>query len=189
VVTDFSGGHILWFTGLSGAGKSTIARALNTKLRKRNVPAIVLDGDELRTGLNADLGYSEAERTENLRRIAHVANLFLQQGFVTIVATISPEQKHRDAARAIVGKRFTEILIDAPLEVCEARDPKGLYKRARHGDIPNFTGVAAPYDRPVNPDISLDTQALSVDECVQTIMDFLERHACHDITELHGKNG
>lgn len=173
---DLRGGYVVWLTGLSGAGKSTIAHALLDYLHKRSISSVVLDGDALRAGLNSDLGYSAADRTENLRRIAHVADLFQEQGFATIVATISPEQRHRDVARQIIGKTFVEVFVDTALEVCAARDPKGLYRLARQGEIPNFTGVAAPYDAPQNPDIWLQTPTLRVDECAQTIINFLERN-------------
>jgi adenylylsulfate kinase len=181
VAANLIDGCVLWFTGLSGTGKSTIAQALRDFLRKRNISAVVLDGDALRTGLNSDLGYSAADRTENLRRVAHVADLFQKQGFVTIVATISPEQQHRDSARQIIGKGFVEVFVDTPLQICEARDPKGLYKRVRHGEIPDFTGVDSPYNAPGNPDISLPTEVLSVDESVQSIFNFFERAAALDL--------
>lgn len=166
-------GRVVWLTGLSGAGKSTIAQALHDSLRERSIDSVVLDGDVLRAGLNSDLGYSTADRTENLRRVAHVADLFQKQGFATIVATISPEQRHRDVARRIIGESFIEVFIDTPLEVCAARDPKGLYRLARQGKISNFTGVAAPYEVPRNPDISLKTSALCIDECVRRIIELI----------------
>ncbi len=168
-----SDGYVVWLTGLSGAGKSTIAVALRNSLRDRNVNTVVLDGDNLRTGLNADLGYSAEDRTENLRRMAHVADLFRKQGFVVIVATISPEQKHRDRAREIAGTNFIEVFIDTPLHIFESRDPKGLYERARAGTIKNFTGIAAPYEVPHNPDLSINTKELSIEECSNKIFSFL----------------
>lgn len=174
VAMDFSQGGVLWLTGLPGSGKSTIARALHDHLRGHGFDAVVLDGDALRAGLNADLGFSAADRTENLRRMAHVAALFQQQGFIAIVAAISPLRAHRDSARRIVGASFVEIFVDAPLEICEARDPKGLYRRARLGDIPGFTGIDAPYEAPENPDIPLRTHTLALDECVRTIVDALD---------------
>ncbi|WP_342766901.1 adenylyl-sulfate kinase [Trinickia fusca] len=173
MAVDFSQGGVLWLTGLPGSGKSTIARALHDHLRGQGFDAVVLDGDALRAGLNADLGFSAVDRTENLRRMAHVAALFQQQGFIAIVAAISPLRAHRDDARRIAGTGFVEIFVDAPLEICEARDPKGLYRRARLGEIPEFTGIDAPYEAPGNPDIRLPTQTLELDECVQVIVDAL----------------
>ncbi|MFM0308869.1 adenylyl-sulfate kinase [Paraburkholderia sp. RL17-383-BIF-A] len=143
MTASFSHGCTFRLNGRSGSGKSTIGRALLTSLRERNIYAVVLEGDELRTGLNSNLGYNAADRTDNLRRIEHVANLFLQQGFVTIIVTISPEQKHRDVSRQILRRRFIEVFVDISLKIFEARDARGSYKRARSGDIPGFTGVAA----------------------------------------------
>jgi adenylylsulfate kinase len=173
VLTDLRGGCVLWLTGLPGSGKSTIAHALSRYLCELKITSVVLDGDALRTGLNSDLGYSAADRTENLRRMAHVATLFKNQGFVVVVATISPAQQHRDSARNIVGGEFIEVFVDTSLEVCEARDPKGLYKRARLGEIPHFTGLDAAYEVPLNPEITLATQTSSVGECVGRIIEFL----------------
>ncbi len=134
----------------------------------------LLDGDVLRTGLNSDLGYSEAERTENLRRVAHVAALFCKEGFVTVAATISPEAKHRENARRIVGEAsFVEVFVDTPLEVCERRDPKGLYQRARRGEIPQFTGIDSRYHPPVRPNLTVRTQGNTVENCVDRIVDYL----------------
>lgn len=134
----------------------------------------MLDGDVLRTGLNSDLGFSEAERTENLRRVAHVAALFCKEGFVTVTATISPEPEHRENARRIIGEAsFVEVFIDTPLEVCEKRDPKGLYRRARRGEIPQFTGIGSPYHPPVHPDLTLHTQGNAVEDCVDRIVEYL----------------
>jgi adenylylsulfate kinase len=134
----------------------------------------MLDGDVLRTGLNSDLGFSEAERTENLRRVAHVAALFCKEGFVTVTATISPEPGHRENARRIVGDAdFVEIFVDTPLAVCEKRDPKGLYQRARRGEIPQFTGIGSPYHPPAHPDFTLHTQGNTVEHCVDRIVDYL----------------
>ncbi len=134
----------------------------------------MLDGDVLRTGLNADLGFSEAERTENLRRVAHVAALFCKEGFVAVTATISPEPEHRENARRIVGDaNFVEVFVDTPLDVCEQRDPKGLYKRARSGEIPQFTGIGSPYHAPLRPDLSLRTHGNSVEHCVDVIIGYL----------------
>jgi adenylylsulfate kinase len=176
VETGTSTGVVIWLTGISGAGKSTIARALVGRLQTFALRAIVLDGDVLRTGLNSDLGFSEAERTENLRRVAHVAALFCNEGFVTVTATISPEPEHRENARRIVGAdSFVEVFVDTPLEVCEKRDPKGLYQRARRGEIPQFTGIGSPYHPPVRPAITLHTQSNTVEDCVERIVDHLAR--------------
>ncbi|MEQ0777199.1 adenylyl-sulfate kinase [Paraburkholderia tropica] len=174
--TATSTGAVVWLTGMSGAGKSTIARALVERLQALAIRATVLDGDVLRTGLNSDLGFSEADRTENLRRVAHVAALFCQEGFVAITATISPEPEHRDNARHIVGKgRFVEVFIDTPFDICEQRDPKGLYKRARRGEIASFTGIGSPYHAPASPDIVLRTLESSIDECAQQLVEHLTR--------------
>ncbi|MFP6559965.1 adenylyl-sulfate kinase [Paraburkholderia sp. B3] len=176
VETTTPKGVVVWLTGMSGAGKSTIAQALVKRLQTFALRATVLDGDALRTGLNSDLGFSEAERTENLRRVAHVAALFCDEGFVAITATISPESKHRDNARRIVGDAaFVEVFIDTPLDVCEKRDPKGLYKRARRGEINQFTGLSAPYEPPLNPDVIVHTQSADVTQCVDRIIDYLVR--------------
>jgi adenylylsulfate kinase len=169
-------GVVVWFTGMSGAGKSTIARALVDRLQTFAVRATMLDGDVLRLGLNSDLGFSEAERTENLRRVAHVAALFCQEGFIAVTATISPEPEHRENARRIVGNAtFVEVFVDTPIEVCEERDPKGLYKRARRGEIPQFTGIGSPYHSPENPDLTLHTQSTTVEHCVDNVVEYLSR--------------
>lgn len=161
---------------MSGAGKSTIAHALVHRLQTLAIPAKVLDGDVLRTGLNSDLGFSGAERTENLRRVAHVAALFCEEGFVTVTATISPEPEHRDNARRIVGNgRLVEVFVDTPLEICESRDPKGLYQRARSGEIPQFTGIGAPYHPPEKPNLTLRTEGDTVEHCVDRIIRYLTR--------------
>ena len=165
-----SRGAVIWMTGLSGAGKSTVANALHRRLTEAGHAAVVLDGDVLRRGLNADLGYTLEDRTENLRRIAHVAALFMQQGFIAIAAVISPEHRHRRAAREIVGEGFVEVFVHAPLEICEARDAKGLYARARRGEIPDFTGISGPYETPLAPDVVVQTARTSVDEAVDSLL-------------------
>ncbi|TDV34712.1 adenylylsulfate kinase [Paraburkholderia caballeronis] len=167
----------IWFTGMSGAGKSTIACALVDRLRRLGALSTMLDGDVLRTGLNSDLGFSEAGRTENLRRIAHVAALFCQEGFTVVTATISPKVEHRENARQIIGSAaFVEVFVDTPLSICEMRDPKGLYKRARRGEIAQFTGIGAPYEPPTRPDVVLRTEQSTVDECVGQILAYLARN-------------
>lgn len=164
----------LWFTGLSGAGKSTIARAVLRRLRAIGRTGFILDGDNLRAGLNSDLGFSEEDRAENQRRVAEVAKLFVDAGMVTIVATISPLQAMREKARETIGsQRYIEIFIDTPKQVCEQRDPKQLYKNARQGLVRNFTGIDSRYDPPSQPDLQLDTTALSADACADRIIALL----------------
>ncbi|QBQ98347.1 adenylyl-sulfate kinase [Paraburkholderia pallida] len=180
--TEKSAGVVVWLTGMSGAGKSTIAHALVDRLQTFALRATMLDGDVLRSGLNSDLGFSEAERTENLRRVAHVAALFCKEGFVTVTATISPEAEHRENARRIIGDAsFVEVFVDTPLDVCEMRDPKGLYRSARRGEIPQFTGIGSPYHPPAHPDLKLHTQSTAVECCVDQIVDYLVRVHCFDI--------
>ncbi|CAH2792232.1 MAG: Adenylylsulfate kinase (EC [uncultured Paraburkholderia sp.] len=156
-------------TGLSGAGKSTLAEALHKRLRAAGHASVILDGDELRRGLNAELGFTPEDHTENLRRVAHVAALFRQQGFVAIAAVISPEHRHRQAARVIVGDGFVEVFVNAPLAVCEARDVKELYARARRGEIPDFTGVSRPFEEPVGLDVEIHSDRVSVDDAVEVL--------------------
>jgi bifunctional enzyme CysN/CysC len=151
-------GATVWFTGLSGSGKSTVAAEVERALVAAGRPAYLLDGDNLRHGLNADLGFSAADRSENIRRVGEVARLFADAGVVALVPVLSPYRADRDRARAIhdgVGLRFVEVFVDTPLEVCEARDPKGLYKLARRGEITGFTGVDDPYEAPASPDLRL----------------------------------
>jgi bifunctional enzyme CysN/CysC len=150
-------GGILWFTGLSGSGKSTLAMALERELFRKGIQVYALDGDAIRQGLNADLGFSPEDRSENIRRVAQVARLFAESGKIVITALISPTRADRAAARTIGGDFFHEIHIDADLAVCESRDIKGLYKKARAGLIPEFTGVSAPYEAPITPELTLAT--------------------------------
>lgn len=164
---------VIWLTGLSGSGKSTIANELELALHKLGIKSYVLDGDNIRTGLNKDLGFSDADRKENMRRIAEVAKLFSDSETVTIAAFISPFRQERAEARKIVGDNFIEVHVDASLEVCEQRDVKGLYKKARAGEIPNFTGIDSPYEVPENPDILLDSGKLTIEECVNKLLDYL----------------
>ena len=159
-------GAVVWLTGLSGSGKSTVAMALEAHLVRAGRVAYVLDGDNVRQGLNGDLGFSAADRTENIRRVGHLSRLFAEAGVVAISAFISPFRGDRDAVRALVGERFLEVHLSTPLEVCEARDPKGLYARARAGEIPQFTGISSPYESPETPELVLDTHALDLETCV-----------------------
>lgn len=165
---------MLWFTGLSGSGKTTIAIALERALHKRGLLCRVLDGDNIRSGINNNLGFSEEDRTENIRRIAEVAKLFIDTGIITIAAFISPTVEIRKQAEEIIGKDdFYEIHISTPLSECENRDVKGLYAKARSGEILDFTGISAPFDEPVNPDLSLDTSILSVEESVDKLLELI----------------
>jgi bifunctional enzyme CysN/CysC len=161
----------LWLTGLSSSGKSTLAQNLEKRLIAEGRAAYVLDGDNLRGGLNRDLGFSSADRTENIRRLAEVARLFNEAGLIVLTAFISPFRRDRESARAIIGaERFLEVFVDAPIEVCESRDPKGLYKKARAGEIPQFTGVSAPYEPPESPALHLRTDRMTVERCVEEVM-------------------
>lgn len=165
---------VLWLTGLSGAGKSTVANALQAVLHEQGMQAYLLDGDNLRMGLNSDLGFSADDRKENVRRVAEVSKLFVDAGTIVITALISPYQEDRDAARArYEGGEFVEVFVDCALEVCQERDPKGLYRRAKSGQITNFTGVQSPYERPTDPDIVLHTDQDSVAACVGQVLDWL----------------
>lgn len=167
---------IAWFTGLSGAGKSSIANAVDRALTASGRHTMVLDGDNLRHGLNRDLGFSAADRNENIRRAAEAARLMAEAGLVVIVSLISPFRAERDAAREIAGDiSFLEVFIDTPLSVCESRDPKGLYDRARAGQIPNFTGISAPYEAPLAPDLTIRTQDLSVEQSAGMLISDLLR--------------
>ncbi len=164
----------LWFTGFSGAGKSTIAQAVLRRLRALGRAGYILDGDNLRAGLNSDLGFSEDDRAENQRRVAEVAKLFVDAGLVAIVATISPLEEMRAMARRTIGAaRFIEIFIDTPKQVCEQRDPKQLYKNARQGLVRNFTGIDSRYEAPAQPDLQLDTTTLTADACADRIIALL----------------
>lgn len=163
--------HVVWLTGLSGAGKSTIADILERQLHAQGVRTYLLDGDNLRTGLNRDLGFTEADRVENIRRAAEIAKLMVDAGLVVIVALISPFRAERQMAREIIGSdRFLEVFVDAPLEICESRDPKGLYRKARAGLIPNMTGIQSPYEPPEAPDLRIDTSEMAPEAAAQTIL-------------------
>jgi adenylyl-sulfate kinase len=165
----------LWFTGLSGSGKSTLARAVEERLVGRGFLAYVLDGDNLRLGLNRDLGFAPEDRAENIRRVGEVAALFVDSGVLVLTAFISPYRADREAARAAVGDAFIEVHVAASLEVCEARDPKGLYRRARTGEIPQFTGVSAPYEVPDSPEVVVDTGTLSLEDAAAVVVEALTK--------------
>jgi adenylylsulfate kinase len=167
---------VLWFTGLSGSGKSTVANAVATELYKRNTSNYVLDGDNIRHGLNNDLGFSEEDRKENIRRIGEVAKLFVDSGAIVLTAFISPFREDRNTVRHLLEKEeFVEVYVDCSLKECENRDPKGLYKKARSGEIKEFTGIDSPYEQPVNPEITINTETSNLQECVTSILKHLEK--------------
>lgn len=167
-------GLMVWFTGLSGSGKSTIAIALERELHKRGLLCRILDGDNIRSGINNNLGFTEADRVENIRRIAEVGKLFVDTGIITLAAFISPNNEIREMAASIIGKDdFLEIYVSTPITECERRDVKGLYAKARKGEIKNFTGVSAPFEAPSHPALSLDTSVLSVEESVNKLLDII----------------
>jgi len=168
---------VIWLTGLSGAGKSTISTNLQTKLNQLSIANYLLDGDILRKGLCKDLGFSEDDRYESCRRMAEVAKLFMQEGFVVICASISPYKKMRQSIREDFSTdQFIEVFVDASLATCEARDPKGLYKKARAGDIAMFTGIDSGYEAPTHPEINLQTDRTTAETCSQKIIDYLIDH-------------
>jgi bifunctional enzyme CysN/CysC len=167
---------LLWFTGLSGAGKSTIANSLEKKLHALGKHTFVLDGDNVRHGLNRDLGFTEVDRVENIRRVAEVAKLFVEAGLITMVAFISPFRAEREMARELVGPgEFIEIFVDTPLAICEQRDPKGLYRKARNGELRNFTGLDSPYERPETPELSLNTVDARAEDLADRVIAFLQQ--------------
>lgn len=167
-------GMMLWFTGLSGSGKSTVAIALARELHSRGLLCRILDGDNIRSGINNNLGFSAEDRVENIRRIAEVGRLFVDTGIITIAAFISPNNQLREMAAEIIGKDdFVEVFVSTPLEECEKRDVKGLYAKARRGEIKNFTGISAPFEAPEHPDITLDTSKLPVEESVKILLDYV----------------
>lgn len=167
-------GVMLWFTGLSGSGKSTLAIALERALQERGKLCRILDGDNIRTGINNNLGFSDEDRTENIRRIAEVAKLFVDTGVITLAAFISPTERMRQMARTIIGDAdFKEIYVSTPVEECERRDVKGLYAKARAGLVKNFTGISAPFEAPAHPALTLDTSRLSVAESVSRLLHLL----------------
>ena len=165
---------MIWFTGLSGSGKSTIAIALERELHKRGILCRILDGDNIRSGMNNNLGFTEADRVENIRRIAEVSKLFLDAGVITIAAFISPNNDIREMAAHIIGEDdFLEVYVSTPLEECERRDVKGLYAKARKGEIKNFTGISAPFEAPAHPALTLDTSVLSLKESVNKLLELI----------------
>lgn len=167
-------GMMLWFTGLSGSGKSTVAIALERELHSRGLLCRILDGDNIRSGINNNLGFSAEDRVENIRRIAEVGRLLVDTGIITIAAFISPNNQLREMAAEIIGKDdFVEVFVSTPLEECEKRDVKGLYAKARRGEIKNFTGISAPFEAPEHPDITLDTSKLPVEESVKILLDYV----------------
>lgn len=168
---------ILWLTGLSASGKSTIANALEKKLFSYGHKTYLLDGDNIRHGLNKDLGFSDVDRIENIRRIGEVAKLFIDAGVIVLCAFISPFKSDRQAIRSLVANdEFIEIFVNTPIEICESRDPKGLYKKARDGAIMQFTGIDSPYEEPKMPEIELNTEINSVESCAEIILQYLLKH-------------
>jgi len=167
-------GAAIWLTGLSGSGKSTIAREVEASLYRHGNITFILDGDNIRHGLNSNLGFSPEDREENIRRLGEVAKLFSSAGVIVLTAFISPYRKDRDQARSLAPEgRFVEVFVDCPLDICEQRDPKGLYQKARKGEIPEFTGISAPYEAPEAPEVYLNTGTQSVEECVETVVAYL----------------
>ena len=167
-------GMVIWFTGLSGSGKSTLANAVNEVLHLDGLSTYVLDGDNIRHGLCKDLGFSDEDREENIRRIGEVANLFMNAGIITITAFVSPFNNDRNKVRNIIGsKDFIEVYCSADIDVCERRDTKGLYKKARLGEIKEFTGISSPYEAPVNPEIVVDTGSLNLNDSVEEVINYL----------------
>ena len=165
---------MVWFTGLSGSGKSTIAIALERELHQRGLLCRILDGDNIRSGINNNLGFSEADRVENIRRIAEVSKLFVDTGIITIAAFISPSNDIREMAADIIGRDdFVEVYVSTPIEECECRDVKGLYAKARRGEIKNFTGISAPFEAPEHPALTLDTSVLSLEESVHKLLELI----------------
>ena len=180
---------ILWFTGLSGAGKSTLAHRLEEILYKKGCRTYVFDGDNVRHGLCSDLGFSDDDRHENIRRIGEMSKLFIDAGVIALTAFISPYRKDREIVRSLVNPGdFIEIHCSASVDVCESRDPKGLYKKARAGEIPEFTGISSPYEVPEAAEVSVDTGSKSLDECAQKILDYLVDHRLINAETTLGEN-
>ncbi|KMK76051.1 adenylyl-sulfate kinase [Alkalihalobacillus pseudalcaliphilus] len=181
---------ILWFTGLSGAGKSTLANALDLYLHQKGLTSYVLDGDNVRHGLNKGLGFSEEDRKENIRRIGEVSKLFLDAGTIVSTAFISPFRQDRDQVRQLVEDgEFIEIYVKCSLEKCELRDPKGLYKKARSGEIPEFTGISSPYEEPLNPEVLVETDQLSIEGSIQKVIAYLVEAGIVGTEIINSNNG
>lgn len=169
-------GYLLWFTGLSGSGKSTLANLVEIALHKQGLSTYILDGDNIRQGINKDLSFAPEDRSENIRRIAEISNLMLDAGVITLAAFVSPYIKDRQEVQQIVGTdNFIEIFVNTSLEECERRDVKGLYKKARSGEIKNMTGISSPYEAPVNPDLEIITDGQSIEESVENIINFITK--------------
>lgn len=182
-------GLLLWFTGLSGAGKSTLANYLEEILFERGCLTYTLDGDNVRHGLCSDLGFSAQDRRENIRRIGEAAKLFVDAGVIVLSAFISPFREDRDRVRSLLEEgSFIEIYCNAPLHACEQRDTKGMYKKARRGEIPEFTGISSPYEAPMNPEIELSTGEDSLDTCAARVLDYLERQGMIPAPNPHGES-
>lgn len=167
-------GMMVWFTGLSGSGKSTVALGVERELHKRGLLCRILDGDNIRAGINNNLGFSQEDRKENIRRIAEIGKLFVQTGIITLACFVSPTEEIRRLARLIIGEEdFFEVYVSAPLEVCEQRDVKGLYARARRGEVKDFTGISSPFEAPAHPALDIDTSRLSLEECVKSVTNLI----------------
>lgn len=170
-------GIMVWFTGLSGSGKSTVALGVERELHRQGILCRILDGDNIRTGINNNLGFSAEDRRENIRRIAEVGKLFVQTGIVTLACFVSPTNDIRQLARDIIGSDdFLEVYVSTPIEECERRDVKGLYARARRGEVKDFTGISAPFEAPLYPSLSIDTSRLSLEDCVQKVVQLITNH-------------
>lgn len=170
-------GIMVWFTGLSGSGKSTVALGVERELHRQGILCHILDGDNIRTGINNNLGFSAEDRRENIRRIAEVGKLFVQTGIVTLACFVSPTNDIRQLARDIIGADdFLEVYVSTPIEECERRDVKGLYARARRGEVKDFTGISAPFEAPLYPSLSIDTSRLSLEDCVQKVVQLITNH-------------
>lgn len=163
-------GHVLWFTGLSGSGKSTLASSVEKELHRLGIRTFILDGDNVRVGLNSDLGFDAASREENIRRIAHVSALMKDAGLVVLSAFVSPFRKDRAFVKTAVGEQFSEVFVSTPLEVCERRDVKGLYAKAREGEISNFTGINAPFEKPLSPTLDVPTHEMNIEDATDMVV-------------------
>lgn len=180
---------VIWFTGLSAAGKSTLANALCQSLHERGINSYVLDGDNIRYGLNKDLGFSPEDRKENIRRIGEVAKLFVDAGLIVLSAFISPFREDRDNVRKMMkDDEFIEVYVSCPIEVCESRDPKGIYKKVRCGQVKEFTGISSPYEEPMNSEIVLDTEKTDLLGCVDSLLTYLIENKCIMSSAQHGKS-